>query len=50
MIKALVPSLGPCLGRNYQLNANPMAIRSALAEALYHRTFDAAPAAGTQGN
>jgi hypothetical protein len=49
-IKALVPSLGPCLGRNYQLNANPMAIRSALAEALYHRTFDAAPAAGTQGN
>ena len=47
-IKALVPSLGPCLGRNYQLNANPMAIRSALAEALYHRTFD--PAKTVQTN
>ena len=42
-IRALIPSLGPCLGTNYRLNANPLALRTALGEALYHRAFDAAP-------
>lgn len=33
----LAQSFGPCLAANVQLNANRVAIRAALAEALYHR-------------
>jgi hypothetical protein len=42
-IRAISPSLGTCLGAGAKLTANRTAIRSALAEALYHRTYDAPP-------
>ena len=37
---ALSPSLGSCLAKGYQLDSKPTAVRSALAEALYHRDTD----------
>lgn len=40
-IGAIAPSLGTCLATGYKLNANRLSIRTALAEALYHRAFDA---------
>ncbi|NCU11401.1 MAG: hypothetical protein GXC70_04435 [Sphingomonadaceae bacterium] len=44
-IGALGPSLGACLATGYKLNANRLGLRTALAEGLYHRAFDA-PEAG----
>jgi hypothetical protein len=44
-IAAISPSLGACLAAGYKLNANRLGLRTALAEALYHRTFDAPPSA-----
>lgn len=44
-IGALSPSLGACLATGYKLNANRLGLRTALAEGLYHRAFDA-PEAG----
>lgn len=43
---ALTPSLGVCLAKGYQLDIRPTGLRAALAEALYHRTYDAPPATG----
>lgn len=40
-IGALSPSLGACLATGYKLNANRLGLRTALAEGLYHRAFDA---------
>jgi hypothetical protein len=40
--RALSPSLGACLVAGAKLSANRLALRSAFAEALYHRAFDAA--------
>jgi len=45
-VSALAPSLGQCLATGYKLNTNRLGLRTALAEALYHRAFDPAPAAG----
>jgi hypothetical protein len=42
-IRTISPSLGTCLGVGAKLTANRTAIRSALAEALYHRSYDAPP-------
>ncbi len=42
-IGVVAPTLGQCLATGSKLNANRLALRSALAEALYHRTFDPAP-------
>lgn len=47
-VGALAPSLGTCLAQGYKLNANRLSLRTALAEGLYHRTFDA-PAAAAGG-
>lgn len=44
-IGALGPSLGACLATGYKLNANRLGLRTALAEGLYHRAFDAPEAA-----
>lgn len=44
-LSALTPSIGNCLARGYQLNTMPTGLRSALAEALYHRAFPASGAA-----
>lgn len=43
-LQALSPSLGACLAKGYQLNTGPAGLRAALAEAYYHRVFDAPPA------
>lgn len=43
-IANLTPSLGACLAKGYQLDTRPVALRAALAEALYHR--DTAEAGG----
>ena len=40
-VGTLTPTLGQCLATGYKLNANRLSLRTALAEALYHRTFDA---------
>jgi hypothetical protein len=45
-IGALGPSLGACLGAGFKLNTNPLGLRTSLAEALYHRLYDAPPVAG----
>jgi hypothetical protein len=42
-VRTISPSLGTCLGAGAKLTANRTAIRSALAEALYHRSYDAPP-------
>ena len=47
-IVALAPSLGPCLSTGFKLSANALGMRTALAEALYHRTYDA-PQPATEG-
>ncbi len=44
-LAALGPSLGACLATGYKLNANRLGLRTALAEGLYHRAFDAPEAA-----
>ncbi|MBN8501835.1 MAG: hypothetical protein J0M19_11855 [Sphingomonadales bacterium] len=44
-VAGLGPSLGQCLAVGYKLNANRLGLRTALAEGLYHRTFDAPPVA-----
>ena len=36
-VRALTPSLGPCLPQNATLKANRQGLRAALAEALFHR-------------
>lgn len=41
---AMGPSFGKCLESGVQLTANALALRTALAEALYHRAYDPAPA------
>ena len=45
-IGALAPSLGLCLAQGYKLSANRLSLRTALAEGLYHRAFDAQSTAG----
>ncbi|MFN3515904.1 MAG: hypothetical protein ACK4YM_01955 [Novosphingobium sp.] len=40
-VAAIAPSLGSCLAQGYQLNINSLGLRTALAEGLYHRAFDA---------
>ncbi len=47
-VAAIAPSLGACLATGYKLNANRLGLRTALAEGLYHRTFDA-PATAAEG-
>lgn len=42
-IKALLPAVGLCLSKAVRLTTNSLGLRTALAEALYHRTFDAPP-------
>jgi hypothetical protein len=42
-IAALMPSVGQCLSKTVRLKTNPLGLRTALAEALYHRVNDAAP-------
>lgn len=42
----LAPSFGTCLESGVQLTANSLSLRTALAEALYHRAYDVAPAEG----
>lgn len=44
-ISALMPAVGQCLSKTVRLRTNPLGLRTALAEALYHRTYDPAPAA-----
>ena len=44
-VRALTPSLGPCLPQNATLKANRQGLRAALAEALFHRAT--APALAT---
>ncbi|WP_126172343.1 hypothetical protein [Altericroceibacterium xinjiangense] len=44
-IQALAPWLGVCLQSGYELDGQPLGLRSALAEALYYRTFHPEPAA-----
>lgn len=44
-IGALAPALGPCLATGFRLNSNALGLRTALAEALYHRMSDAPSAA-----
>lgn len=46
-VAALSRSLGACLATGVKLNANRLGLRTALAEGLYHRAFDAPDAAGT---
>lgn len=41
-IRSAAPAMGGCLQTGYKLNANPLSLRAALAEALYHRVFDPA--------
>jgi len=42
-IGAISPSLGTCLAVGYKLSANALSLRTALAEGLYHRMYDAPP-------
>jgi hypothetical protein len=42
-IRELMPAIGRCLVKDYTLHADKLALRSALAEALYHRAFDPPP-------
>ncbi len=42
-ISALLPAVGLCLSKTVRLKTNPLGLRTALAEALYHRVYDAAP-------
>ena len=42
-LDALAPSLATCLSVGYKMNTNQLGLRTALAEALYHRVFDAPP-------
>lgn len=43
-LAAMGPSFGKCLESGFQLKANALSLRTALAEALYHRAYDPAPA------
>lgn len=47
-VAALGPSLGSCLATGYKLNTNRLGLRTALAEGLYHRAFDAAAEPGVK--
>lgn len=47
-IKPLLPSIGLCLSKTVRLTTNALGLRTALAEALYHRVYDAPPVA-TEG-
>ncbi|WP_374530117.1 hypothetical protein [Novosphingobium sp.] len=49
-LQALSPSLGACLAKGFELNTGPTGLRAALAEAYYHRLFDAPPAGGKVTN
>lgn len=42
-IGALMPAVGQCLSKTVRLKTNALGLRTALAEALYHRAFDPAP-------
>ena len=42
-IKGLLPAVGLCLSKTVRLTTNALGLRTSLAEALYHRTFDAPP-------
>ena len=42
-LRALSPSMGPCLAANVKLTANRQGIRATLAEALYHRLTSPVP-------
>lgn len=44
-VRALAPSLGPCLSAGAKLQANRQSLRAALADALYQRLHQPAPAA-----
>lgn len=39
-IDALAPTIGQCLAAGYKMTTNQLGLRTALAEALYHRVFD----------
>ena len=43
-IDALAPTVGQCLAAGYKMTTNQLGLRTALAEALYHRVFDVPPA------
>jgi hypothetical protein len=49
-VRALAPSLGPCLATGTKLSSNRQSLRAGLAEALYHRftTPAALPVAGVK--
>ncbi|MFM5916780.1 MAG: hypothetical protein ACKOOL_04505 [Novosphingobium sp.] len=40
-IAALMPAVGQCLSKTVRLKTNALGLRTALAEALYHRAYDA---------
>lgn len=48
-LAALGPTLGICLQAGVKLNTNPLGLRTALAEALYHRVYDAPVSSGQGG-
>jgi len=42
-IGALMPAVGQCLSKTVRLKTNALGLRTSLAEALYHRAYDAPP-------